>query len=54
VATRHTLVELGLDQSAADVDFARHHDLDMNRVLDIDYPRMWREARTIARIPRST
>ena len=47
-AARKALAELGFGRwSAADVDFGRHHDLDMNRVLDIDYPRVWKEARTI-------
>ena len=33
--------------SATDIDFMRHHDLDMNRVLEIDYPRIWAEAKSL-------
>jgi Uncharacterised nucleotidyltransferase len=29
-------------------EFTRHHDLDMNLVLDINYPRLWEDARAVA------
>ena len=31
-----------------EMDCARHHDLDMNGILDIDYERLWRDARPLA------
>jgi hypothetical protein len=31
-----------------ELDFTRHHDLDMNKVLDINYPQLWGDARTVA------
>jgi len=30
-----------------ELEFMRHHDVDMNEVLDIDYRRLWAEARTL-------
>jgi Uncharacterised nucleotidyltransferase len=36
-------------RSHVELDFRRHHDVDMNRVLDIDYARMWSDARRVAR-----
>jgi hypothetical protein len=34
--------------SSIEFGFSRHHDLDMNGVLDVDYTRMWADARPIA------
>jgi hypothetical protein len=30
---------------SVEIDFTRHHDVDMNRVLDVDYGRIWADAR---------
>jgi hypothetical protein len=45
-ADRALLAKL-LKRGHIELEFTRHHDLDMNRVLDIDYPRLWAEARPV-------